>query len=405
MAKTNTIIPVFLGNIFEYYDFLLFAHIGYIITPTFIPPQYVEQSHLIALFIFSLPFIVRPAGGYIFGRIADKHSTSQALNRTLFHASIASLLIALLPSHESLGILSTIAFIILRSLQGFALGGEYTTAGSFLMDKSLTHKSLMSGLLGASGTVGSLAAFFLAFIYNTHFSDTNTWRLFFVLGALTTYGSYCYRKQHMPLLPPPSVTNSRVNTRTAIALTVCIGAITSVSCFLPMVYSHFYLTQILGWTSTKGLYATFISLISYIIFTPLAGYGADRVGLLRMTYVSTLMLIPLSVIGFHHIQQGDLKGQILMTLGASLVGAPIHTLMNQMFSLSQRSRRINVLFTSGASIGGLLPFLSGYMRTHYGIASTPLWVLNGLAVFYFFLLWKIKNNVCEQPEFKVTLKY
>lgn len=70
----KTLILVLIGNIVDYYDFVLFAHLGYIIIPFFIPNIDQTESHLLSLALFALPFLVRPLGRYIFGRIADLNS-------------------------------------------------------------------------------------------------------------------------------------------------------------------------------------------------------------------------------------------------------------------------------------------------------------------------------------------
>jgi MFS family permease len=360
------------GNIFEYYDFLLFAHIGHFIIPHFIPEHYAQQSHLLSLVLFALPFVARPIGGYFFGKMADTLSTDKALNHTLLYAGMASLMIALLPGHQSLGIASIIIFTILRSLQGFALGGEYTTAGTILMDAFPENRYFISGVLGASGTIGSMIAFLFAEIYFHFFPATQVWRLFFVLGGIVTYYS-AYRRKNNPYRFPQKVScaslHIKVTTRTAIYQTLALGAVTSVTCFVPMIYSYFYLTKILNMPTTSGLMATFISLMSYILLTPAVGYISDRVSIHRIKLF--YMAIPMAIIGFYALSQKWILGQIPLTLSASLAGANIHVWMNEMFPLQTRSRNINVYFTIGASLGGLVPPISGYMHKIYALTYTP----------------------------------
>lgn len=398
MNKMKLLFLILAGNVLEYYDFLLFAHIGYLITPMFIPEHYAEQSQLFALTIFALPFVMRPIGGYFVGKMADLTSLNKALDSTLHYASIASLLIAILPSYYHIGMFSTVMFIILRSLQGFALGGEYTTAGTLLINQFSKKKYFLSGILGASGTIGSIVAFAFTILYTQFFAGTEIWRLFFVFGGVATYITYYLRKYQLPKVQKislPQTNNSNVIDIYAIYKTLAIGAVTSVTCFVPMVYSNFHFTKVLGLSSGIGLTATLISLVSYIFFTPLVGYISNCININRHLSKTFLVAIPFVVLGFHLIRNGSLLGQLPLTIAASVVGANIHVIMNQLFPLSKRSRSVNLYFATGASLGGLIPALSGYISVHYNFSYTPFIAIIVLLLINSFLFIKfgiLKSN-------------
>ena len=395
MNKIKLLFLVIIGNILEYYDFLLFAHFGYLIVPMYIP-YYAEQSHLFALIMFALPFLIRPIGGYFFGKMADLTSTKKALDSTLCYASIASILIAILPSYYYIGVISTVLFIILRSLQGFALGGEYTTAGTLLMDLFSLKKSFVSGILGASGTIGSIIAFAFSALYSGFFQGTEIWRLFFIFGGVATYISYNLRKHNLSILQKISLSkanNSNAIEQIAIYKTVALGAVTSVSCFIPMVYSNFYFTKILGLDTNIGLTATLISLVAYITFTPLAGYICDKINLNNNISKTFIIAIPFVLIGFLLLWDGSLLGQIPLTMAASIAGTNIHVIMNQMFPLSKRSRNVNLYFATGASLGGLVPALSGYISLHYNILYIPFLAINILLIINAYLFRNFSSSI------------
>lgn len=399
MNKIKLLFLVIIGNILEYYDFLLFAHIGYFIVPRFIPDHYAQQSHLFALVMFALPFVIRPIGGYFFGKLADTTSTNIALDRTLFYAGVASILIAILPTYHYIGAAAIIAFIILRSLQGFALGGEYTTAGTLLMDIFSQNRALVSSVLGASGTIGSLVAFAFSSVYFQFFKQTDVWRLFFLIGGIATYYS-AYRRK-CSLTTPPKRSLSQANhldgiVRSAIYKTLALGAITSVSCFVPMVYSNFYFTKILGMSHKTGLMATLISLVTYVIFTPCVGYISDRIGAYKHIASRFIIAIPFVLLGFHLISKKMLIGQVPLTLAASIAGANIHVVMNQMFPLHRRSRNVNLYFSTGAALGGLLPSISGYISEHYGFLHTPVFATCALLMINAYLFMNVEKSIFMQ---------
>lgn len=381
---------IIIGNVLEYYDFLLFAHIGLFIVPHFIPSARAGLSHHIALLLFALPFFIRPLGGYIIGRMADRQSTHRALNQTLCYAAIASGLIAILPTYNQIGLTASLLFVCLRGLQGFALGGEYTTAGSALMSEARSRPCLMSSLLAASGCVGSLIALGFSLLYITQAQDTALWRFFFLLGALASYINYRLRQRHLKALPRREHRTLLQQAPTrhyaeAALITGVLGAIVSVSCFIPMVYSYFYFTQLRHTSALMGLGITALSLVSYLILTPLVGYFSDRFTCItRGSALLFLLSIPMTWLGFIAMLQGNLIGQVILTLAASLAGANVHVLMHGLFQSSHQRQSINLYFSAGTSLGGLTPALSAYAAAYY--AYTPAVVITAQLLIGAYLL-------------------
>jgi MFS family permease len=144
------------GNILDYYDFLLFAHLGSFIINKFIPLQSETNTHLLSLMLFGISFFARPIGGYFFGYLSDRYGRIFALSKAIAISAFATICFTFLPDYSQIGKLSIYLFILLRLLQGASIGGEYTTAGIYLMERHSGHKGLISGILCASGTIGSL---------------------------------------------------------------------------------------------------------------------------------------------------------------------------------------------------------------------------------------------------------
>ncbi len=402
----TVLISVITGNVLDYYDFLLFAHMGYVITSYFVPNLSAKDTHLLGLLLFSMPFVIRPVGGYIFGKLSDIRGRQYALGETLKYASIASFGIALLPSYEYGGMVCAWAFFVLRSMQGLSLGGEYTTAGTFLMERYASRQGLISGILCASGTVGSLFAFFFSWLYLHEYLTGNTWRIAFLLGGIGSFISFLLRKRLQKLTTDNSDKKHEFIQSSygqAVVLTGLIGALVGVSCWLPMVYSNFYLTKIMNLPLDYGLKATLISLVTYIFLNPIVGLLADRYSGKFIMMVGALLAIPFGLAGYYLIMQGLIVGQILLTIVPSLFGAPIHVVMNQVFPKGKRSRSINTTFMFGTSLGGLTPFISGYFAEHHHFYNTPIILLVIISVLTFMAFYnnfyKHKNKAYEDEPF------
>jgi MFS family permease len=106
-----------------------------------------------------------------------------------------------------------------------------------------------------------------------------------------------------------------------------------------------------------------------------------------------IIAIPFMLIGFELICNGSLLGQIPLTIAASIAGSNIHAIMNQIFPLTKRSRSVNLYFTTGASLGGLIPALSGYLSVHYNFYYMPFLAIFVLLLTSAYLFTKSKNTV------------
>src|ERR1044071_1000568 len=113
------------GTVIEWYDFYIFGSLAADIAPLFYPPNAGETLSLVAyLSTFAVGFIVRPFGALFFGRIGDLVGRKYAFLVTLLIMGGATALIGFLPTYETIGLLAPILLILIRVLQGLALGGE-----------------------------------------------------------------------------------------------------------------------------------------------------------------------------------------------------------------------------------------------------------------------------------------
>ena len=392
MNKNKTLALVFVGNIIDYYDFLLFAHLGPLITSLFIPNLNQKEVHLLSLLLFALPFVVRPLGGYFFGCMSDALGRPHALSQSIKWAGFAAIGLAFLPSYEKGGVVCTILFILLRGLQGVSLGGEYPTAGTYLMEEYSDHRGLVSGLLVTSGTVGSLFAFGFAWLCSKSWVNPELWRVAFFLGGCVSFVSFFLRR-YLRVSDNKRIFAPRlyqVSYSRAITLTLATGTLVSVTTWLPMTYSNFYLTKVLGSDVSVGLFATFISLVTFVIAAPIFGKMADFFSERKIMTWAALCVTPLSFLGFYMISLENLVGQVFLTLAAASFGAPIHVFMNRLFSKEQRSRNVNLFFMMGTALGSLAPWLSGYLTDLFHLQMIPVLIVSCVSSLTFMALYKLK---------------
>src|SRR5215208_3028119 len=122
------------GTVIEWYDFYIFGSLTAIISPLFYPPGNDTFALIAYLSTFAVGFVVRPFGALFFGRIGDIIGRKYAFLVTLMIMGGATALIGFLPTYETIGLAAPIILLVIRILQGLALGGEYGGAAVYVAE-------------------------------------------------------------------------------------------------------------------------------------------------------------------------------------------------------------------------------------------------------------------------------
>jgi len=128
------------GTLIEWYDFYIFGSLSTIIAAKFFPSENPTAALLSTLATFAAGFIVRPFGALVFGRLGDLIGRKHTFLLTLILMGGSTFLIGLVPSYETIGALAPILVLVLRLLQGLALGGEYGGAATYVAEHSPANR-------------------------------------------------------------------------------------------------------------------------------------------------------------------------------------------------------------------------------------------------------------------------
>lgn len=123
-----------LGTVFEWYDFYLYGSLAAIIAKQFFAGLDPTSAFIFALFAFAAGFIVRPFGALFFGRLGDMIGRKYTFLVTILLMGLSTFVVGLLPNYASIGVLAPVILIVLRMLQGLALGGEYGGAATYVAE-------------------------------------------------------------------------------------------------------------------------------------------------------------------------------------------------------------------------------------------------------------------------------
>lgn len=177
------------GTLIEWYDFYIFGSLATIISTQFFPEDKSSAALLSTLAIFAAGFIVRPFGALVFGRLGDLLGRKYTFLLTLLLMGGSTFAIGLIPGYKTIGVAAPILVLVLRLLQGLALGGEYGGAATYVAEYSpLGRRGFFTSWIQTTATLGLFVS--LGVILTTRtvlgveaFTDWG-WRIPFVVSAL-----------------------------------------------------------------------------------------------------------------------------------------------------------------------------------------------------------------------------
>jgi MFS family permease len=187
------------GTMIEWYDFYIFGSLATIISTKFFPAGNPTAAFLSTLATFAAGFVVRPFGALFFGRLGDLIGRKYTFMVTLLLMGGATFLIGCIPSYETIGFMAPVLVLLLRLLQGLALGGEYGGAATYVAEHSPAHKrGFMTSWIQTTATIGLFISLLVIMITRSSlstqaFNDWG-WRVPFWVSILMVLVSYLIRK-------------------------------------------------------------------------------------------------------------------------------------------------------------------------------------------------------------------
>ena len=188
-----------LGTLIEWYDFYIFGSLAVVLSSKFFPATNPTAAFLSTLATFAAGFVVRPFGALFFGRLGDLIGRKYTFMVTLLIMGGATFAIGCIPSYETIGIFSTILVLILRLLQGLALGGEYGGAATYVAEYSEPNRrGYWTSWIQTTATAGLFLSLIVILVTKSSLSaeefDSWGWRVPFWVSILMVGVSYIIRK-------------------------------------------------------------------------------------------------------------------------------------------------------------------------------------------------------------------
>lgn len=187
------------GTLIEWYDFYIFGSLATVLSTKFFPTDNPTAAFLNTLATFAAGFVVRPFGALFFGKIGDVIGRKYTFMVTLMLMGGATFGIGLIPSYQSIGALAPILVLILRLLQGLALGGEYGGAATYVAEHSPENRrGFYTSWIQTTATLGLIISLSVIMLTRSLLSaedfDLYGWRIPFLISIIMVIGSIIVRK-------------------------------------------------------------------------------------------------------------------------------------------------------------------------------------------------------------------
>lgn len=399
-----------MGTTIEWYDFFLYGTAAALIFNKIFFPAFDPITGTLAAFAtYSVGFFARPLGGFVFGHFGDKLGRKSMLLITLFLMGIPTILIGLIPSYESIGYWAAVLLVLMRFLQGIAVGGEWGGAVLMAVEHAPEGKKGFFGSLPQTGVAPGLILSSLAMGAVASLPEEDMlswgWRLPFLASVVLLLVGWWIRakvaespdfeqmSKKGKQVPIPALEVLRHYPREV--LLVVGGRLAEVTWFYTVVtFALAYATTTLGVERSVMLDATVWGAFAALFTMPLFGVLGDRVGFKWVFMAGTICMLAFSSTFFSMLGSLDSKTITLaLVIAIGLVYAALYGPQGGLFSTQfppeVRYSGISIAVqVSGAIGGGLAPLVATSLLAYgNGQPDYIVWYLSGLGLIAFASTW------------------
>lgn len=415
------------GTTIEWYDFFIYgAAAALIFNKLFFPNLDPLMGVMAAFATYAVGFIGRPLGGIVFGHFGDKIGRKAMLLTTLIMMGIPTVLIGLLPTYESIGYWATVCLVILRFVQGMAMGGEWGGAVLMAVEHapeggkgfwgSLPQASAGGGLVLASVALGLVSMLPEASLFSWG------WRIPF-LASIVLLGVGWYIRVKVPESPDfekvkeqaqeikvPALQVFKNHPRVLLTI-IFARAAENAWFYIASTFALAYTTTTLGLPRQDILFATICGGGLIMLMTPLFGYLSDKVGQRNMFMFGLVVLLFYCYPFFSMLNTKDpllVWTAIVLAIGVvfPIMYAPQSQLFARQFPTEIRYSGISVSVQFAGVIGGGLAPLIATKLLSIGGGSPHLIItyIMGMTIFAIFCTFFMKSDKVNLQALNTTVK-
>ena len=386
------------GNLVEWYDWYVYAAFSLYFAQVFFPAGDRTTQLLNTAAIFAVGFLMRPLGGWLLGRYADRHGRKAALLLSVLMMCAGSLIITFTPGYASIGVAAPVLLVLARLLQGLSVGGEYGTSATYLSEMATReHRGFWSSFQYVTLILGHLLALgVLILLQQVLLTDEQLrewgWRIPFAIGALAAVTAVWLRRNMVETetfarseAVADATGQQRQGTLRALmqhprAVLTVIGLTMggTLAFYTYTTYMHKFLVNSAGLDGRTASMLNASTLLLYMLMQPLVGALSDRIGrrpiLIAFGVLGTALTYPI----LSHLQDVQSAGEAFWLILAALAIVSGYTAINavvkaELFPVEVRALGVGLPYAlTVALFGGTAEYVALWFK-QAGMESGFYW--------------------------------
>ncbi|ABI87071.1 MFS transporter, metabolite:H+ symporter family protein [Burkholderia ambifaria AMMD] len=396
------------GNLVEWFDFYIYSFCALYFAPAFFPSGNSTTQLLNTAGVFAAGFLMRPIGGWLFGRIADRHGRRAAMMISVLMMCGGSLVIAVLPTYAQIGALAPALLLVARLFQGLSVGGEYGTSATYMSEVALKgRRGFFASFQYVTLIGGQLCALLVLVILQQTLSTDELkawgWRIPFVCGAAAALISLYLRKSLDETSTSASRDKKDAGTirgvwqhKGAFFTVVGFTAGGSLIFYTFTTYMQKYLVNTAGMHAKTASNVMTVALLVYMLIQPVFGALSDKIG--RRT--SMILFGTFAVIGtvplMHTLKTvtSPMAAFVLITIALAIVSfyTSISGLIKaEMFPPEVRAMGVGLSYAvANAIFGGSAEYVALWFKS-VGSEETFYWYVTALCAVSLIVSWRMRD--------------
>lgn len=312
-GRLRSIVTGSAGNLIEWYDWYAYSAFSLYFAKAFFPSGDTTAELLGAAAVFAAGFVVRPIGAWLMGVFADRRGRKAGLTLSVVLMCFGSLLIAVVPTHATIGNAAPAILVGARLLQGLSVGGEYGASATYLSEMAEPkRRGLWSSLQCVTLVSGQLVALSVLMVLQATLDRAQLeawgWRIPFAIGAVLAVAVFWFRrglletaefhgvKQEKKESHSSALRLVREHPREA-AIVVGLTAGGTLAFYAYTTYVQKFLVNTSGFSKEQATRITALALLFFVLLQPAVGLLSDRVGrrpvMIAFGVLGTLFTYPL----------------------------------------------------------------------------------------------------------------
>ena len=398
------------GNLVEWFDFYVYAFCAVYFAPSFFPKSDSTAQLLNTAGIFAAGFLMRPIGGWLFGRIADRSGRKSSMVISVSMMCGGSLLIACMPTYDTIGAWAPALLLLARLFQGLSVGGEYGTTATYMSEVALRgQRGFYSSFQYVTLIGGQLLAVLVVVVLQQFLDEAELrawgWRIPFVVGALAAVIALMLRRTLHETTTAASRANKDAGSMSHLfkhhkaAFFTVLGytAGGSLIFYTFTTYMQKYLVNSVGMPIKTASNIMTACLFLYMCMQPLFGMLSDRIGrrnnMLLFGALGALATVPI-LTALQSVTSPFMAG-VLIVLALAIVSfyTSISGIVKaEMFPPEVRALGVGLAYAvANAVFGGSAEYVALGLKS-INMESTFYWYVTGMMVLAFFVSLRLPRE-------------